>query len=135
VADYNANGTYYTEPVYTGWQTIDGKVYYYTSNHQRVTGSQVISGISYNFGSDGALQQGSGKNGIDVSSHQGNIDWTSFQHQGYAYEVCQAIMQYAGEELQVHLLHCLIQKENTLSYYNMANLFPLSIVMCKTTGI
>ena len=42
-----------------------GKVYYYTSNHQRVTGSQVISGISYNFGSDGALQQGSGKNGID----------------------------------------------------------------------
>ena len=25
VADYNANGTYYTEPVYTGWQTIDGK--------------------------------------------------------------------------------------------------------------
>ena len=40
---------------------------------------------------------------------------TSFQQQGYAYEVCQAIMQYAGEELQVHLLHCLIQKENTLS--------------------
>ena len=70
VADYNANGTYYTDPVYTGWQTIDGKVYYYNSNHQRVTGSQVISGISYNFGSDGALQQGSGKNGIDVSSHQ-----------------------------------------------------------------
>lgn len=40
---------------------------------------------------------------------------TSFQQQGYAYEVCQAIMQYAGEELQVHLLHCLIQKENALS--------------------
>ena len=40
---------------------------------------------------------------------------TSFQHHGYAYEVCQAIMQYAGEELQVHLLHCLIQKENALS--------------------
>lgn len=40
---------------------------------------------------------------------------TSFQHQGYAYEVCQAIMQYAGEELQAHLLHCLIQKENALS--------------------
>ena len=40
---------------------------------------------------------------------------TSFQHQGYAYEVCQAIMQYAGEELQVHRLHCLIQKENALS--------------------
>lgn len=40
---------------------------------------------------------------------------TSFQHQGYAYEVCQAIMQYAGEELQAHLLHCLIEKGNVIS--------------------
>ena len=87
VADYNANGNYYTEPVYTGWQTIDGKVYYYTSNHQRVTGSQVISGISYNFGSDGALQQGSGKNGIDVSSHQGNIDWASVKAAGINFAI------------------------------------------------
>ena len=87
VADYNANGTYYTEPVYTGWQTIDGKVYYYTSNHQRVTGSQVISGISYNFGSDGALQHGSGKNGIDVSSHQGNIDWASVKAAGINFAI------------------------------------------------
>lgn len=87
VADYNANGTYYTDPVYTGWQTIDGKVYYYNSNHQRVTGSQVISGISYNFGSDGALQQGSGKNGIDVSSHQGNIDWASVKAAGINFAI------------------------------------------------
>ena len=87
VADYNANGTYYTEPVYTGWQTIDGKVYYYNSNHQRVTGSQVISGISYTFGSDGALQQGSGKNGIDVSSHQGNIDWASVKAAGINFAI------------------------------------------------
>ena len=87
VADYNANGTYYTEPVYTGWQTIDGKVYYYNSNHQRVTGSQVISGITYNFGSDGALQQGSGKNGIDVSSHQGNIDWASVKAAGINFAI------------------------------------------------
>ena len=40
---------------------------------------------------------------------------TSFQHQGYAYEVCQAIVQYAGEELQAHLLHCLIEKGNVIS--------------------
>ncbi len=87
VADYNANGTYYTAPVYTGWQTIDGKVYYYNSNHQKVTGSQVISGITYNFGSDGALQQGSGKNGIDVSSHQGNIDWASVKAAGINFAI------------------------------------------------
>lgn len=40
---------------------------------------------------------------------------TSFQHQGYAYEVCQAIVQYAREELQAHLLHCLIEKGNIIS--------------------
>lgn len=40
---------------------------------------------------------------------------TSFQHQSYAYEVCQAIVQYAREELQAHLLHCLIEKGNVIS--------------------
>lgn len=40
---------------------------------------------------------------------------TSFQHQGYAYEVCQAIVQYAREELQAYLLHCLIEKGNNIS--------------------
>ena len=40
---------------------------------------------------------------------------TSFQHQGYAYEVCQAIVQYAREDLQAHLLHCLIEKGNVIS--------------------
>ncbi len=40
---------------------------------------------------------------------------TSFQHQGYAYEVCQAIVQYAGEELQAHFLFFLIEKGNVIS--------------------
>ena len=87
LADYKDGATYYTEPQYTGWQTIDGKVYYYNSNHQRVTGSQVISGITYTFGSDGSLQQGSGKNGIDVSSHQGNIDWSSVKAAGINFAI------------------------------------------------
>lgn len=47
----------------------------------------MISGISYNFGSDGALQQGSGKNGIDVSSHQGNIDWASVKAAGINFAI------------------------------------------------
>ena len=87
LSDYKEGATYYTEPQYTGWQTIDGKVYYYNSNHQRVTGSQVISGITYTFGSDGSLQQGSGKNGIDVSSHQGNIDWSSVKAAGINFAI------------------------------------------------
>lgn len=40
---------------------------------------------------------------------------TSCQRQGYAFEVCQAIVSYAKEELGVLLLHCLIKKENEAS--------------------
>lgn len=87
LADYKVNGTYYTAPQYTGWQTINGKVYYYNSNHQPVTGTQVISGITYNFGADGAVVQGSGSNGIDVSSHQGSIDWAAVKAAGINFAI------------------------------------------------
>ena len=56
----------------------------------------MISGISYNFGSDGALQQGSGKNGIDVSSHQGNIDWASVKAAGINFAIIR--VGYRGSE-------------------------------------
>ncbi len=75
-ADYNKDRTfYYKEASYTyyGWQTISGASYYYDKNGNKVTGEQVILGVKYNFGPDGALLvKGSG---IDVSKYQGNIDW------------------------------------------------------------
>lgn len=86
-ANYSASATYYTAPQYTGWQTIDGKLYYYTSDHQKVTGTQVISGIQYNFGSDGAVVKGSQTTGIDVSSHQGNIDWATVKAAGIDFAI------------------------------------------------
>ncbi len=54
---------------YTGWQTIDGKTYFYDKNGSPVTGEQVIQGAKYTFGSDGALASNTstGVKGIDVS--------------------------------------------------------------------
>lgn len=76
--NYNPNGTYYVktkdaETIYYGWQEIGGYRYYFDKNGNKVTGTQVINGATYNFGSDGVLLT-SGF-GIDVSKWQGNIDW------------------------------------------------------------
>lgn len=77
--NYNPSGTYYVkekdaETRYYGWQEIDGYRYYFDKNGNKVTGTQVINGATYNFGSDGVLLT-SGF-GIDVSKWQGNIDWS-----------------------------------------------------------
>ena len=77
--NYNPSGVYYVkekdaETRYYGWQEIDGYRYYFDKNGNKVTGTQVINGATYNFGSDGVLLT-SGF-GIDVSKWQGNIDWS-----------------------------------------------------------
>ncbi|SFN77152.1 Lyzozyme M1 (1,4-beta-N-acetylmuramidase), GH25 family [Pseudobutyrivibrio sp. UC1225] len=76
VADYAADKTYYFKAanyIYYGWQSIGGASYYFDKNGNKVTGEQVIQGVKYNFGPDGALLvKGTG---IDVSKYQGNIDW------------------------------------------------------------
>lgn len=80
---YRKQGSY----LYTGWQNIDGKTYYYTSDHNYVTGDQVIQGIKYSFGSDGALATGSGTLGIDVSKYQPNINWSAVKASGVNYVI------------------------------------------------
>lgn len=87
VADYKYTQTYYNDIQYTGWQTINGKVYYYNKQHKPVTGTQTISGITYTFGSDGALKKGSSSVGIDVSSWQGNIDWKAVKASGIEFAI------------------------------------------------
>ncbi|WP_051195024.1 GH25 family lysozyme [Pseudobutyrivibrio ruminis] len=75
-ADYVAGKTYYYKAAtytYYGWQSIDGNTFYFDKNGNKVTGSQVIQGVKYDFGADGVLIVKG--NGIDVSKHQGNIDW------------------------------------------------------------
>jgi len=72
---------------YTGWQTLDGKVYYFTASGDKVTGEQIIQGAVYNFASDGSLVTGSGNMGIDVSKWNGNIDWEAVSNSGVSYVI------------------------------------------------
>ncbi len=41
--------------IYYGWQTLDGGTYYFDEHGVKVTGKQVIQGVSYEFGPDGIL--------------------------------------------------------------------------------
>jgi len=72
---------------YTGWQTLDGNTYYYTKDNVPVTGDQIIGGVKYHFATDGALSQGSGKLGIDVSKYQPSINWSSVKASGINYVI------------------------------------------------
>lgn len=72
---------------YTGWQTLDGKLYYFDASGKKVTGEQVIQGAKYNFASDGSLVVGSGAFGIDVSKWNGTIDWQAVKNSGVNYVI------------------------------------------------
>ena len=88
-ADYFKYDTFYLKGAakYAGWQTLDGKVYYFTADGNKVTGEQVIQGAKYNFASDGSLVKGSGNVGIDVSKWNGTIDWTAVKNSGIDYAI------------------------------------------------
>lgn len=72
---------------YTGWQTIDGKTYYYDADGNKVTGEQVIQGAKYIFDEDGVLSTASGNMGIDVSRWNGSIDWNAVKNSGVSYAI------------------------------------------------
>ena len=74
---------------YTGWQTINGKTYFYDKSGKAVTGTQIIQGVTYNFGSDGAIQTSvnGSKFGIDISRHNGKIDWNAVKSSGVDYVI------------------------------------------------
>lgn len=91
--DYNKRDAFFkkstkvSEYKYTGWQTIDGHVYFYDKNGNYVTGEQVIQGAKYTFGSDGKMSSNSGTMGIDVSKHNGSIDWNAVKNSGVSYVI------------------------------------------------
>ena len=72
---------------YTGWQTINGKLYYYDASGKYMTGEQVIQGAKYTFASDGSLVVGNGAFGIDVSKWNGTIDWNAVKNSGVNYVI------------------------------------------------
>lgn len=89
-ADYYKDGMKFFrkgEVRYTGWQTLNGKVYFFDASGNKVTGEQVIQGAKYNFASDGSLVTGTGVMGIDVSRHNGSIDWNAVKNSGVSYVI------------------------------------------------
>ncbi len=88
-ADYYVAEKFFVkgEAKYTGWQTLEGKVYYFTADGNKVTGEQVIQGAKYNFASDGSLVTGDGTLGIDVSKWNGNIDWNAVKNSGVSFVI------------------------------------------------
>ncbi len=90
-ADYYTGEKLYLQKTqnytYTGWQTIDGYTYFFDKNGNYVTGDQVIQGARYSFGSDGKMSTGSGSMGIDVSKHNGAIDWNAVKNSGISFVI------------------------------------------------
>lgn len=91
-ADYYKYDTFYkkeavSEYSYTGWQNLDGRTYYFDKEGNKVTGEQIIQGAKYNFNSDGSLNTGSGILGIDVSTWNGDIDWSKVKNSGVSYAI------------------------------------------------
>ena len=73
--------------VYTGWQNLNGKTYYYDKNGNYVTGNQVINGAKYSFDGNGVLKSGFGVLGIDVSTFQRSIDWEKVKLSGINFAI------------------------------------------------
>lgn len=91
-ADYYKASAFYikadVEYVYTGWQTINGNVYFYDKNHNKVTGDQIIQGIKYHFNNEGILaMNNNGVLGIDVSKWNGSIDWNAVKNSGISFVI------------------------------------------------
>lgn len=65
-------------PGYNGWWSSNGKNYCYV-NGQKLVGWYNVGGIGYYFDAEGAV---SSKVGIDVSQHQGTINWNAVKADG-----------------------------------------------------
>lgn len=86
LTDYGKYNSFYSVK-YRGWQTLDGKVYYFDENHKYVTGDQVIGSIKYSFREDGSLVEALETRGIDVSKWQANIDWKAVAGAGIDFAI------------------------------------------------
>lgn len=84
---FSAAEQFYANPQYTGWQTINGKLYYYKADHTYATGRQVIGGVIYDFNTDGTLIEKEETMGIDVSKWNGDVDWKAVAGAGVDFAI------------------------------------------------
>ncbi|MBP3217200.1 MAG: Ig-like domain-containing protein [Lachnospiraceae bacterium] len=93
VKDYRQYDRFYRKKVssgqyrYTGWQTLDGRTYFFDKNGNYVTGEQIIQGATYHFDGEGILQTGDTSVGIDVSTWNGGIDWNAVRSSGISFAI------------------------------------------------
>ena len=87
VKDFAEAEKFYANPLYTGWQTIDGKLYYYKEDHTYATGKHVIGGVAYEFDETGYLIEKTYSVGIDVSKWQEDIDWKAVAGAGIDFAI------------------------------------------------
>lgn len=84
---YNKNYTYTlnikADSSVSGWKTICSNKYYYQKGYP-VTGLQTINNRKYFFNNNGILTS---KFGIDVSTHQGVIDWNKVKADGVQFAI------------------------------------------------
>lgn len=99
IKDYSLCNTFYGTPKYTGWQTIDGKVYYFDEKNQPVKGNHIIGSIRYSFREDGTLIETTETKGIDVSKWQGKIDWRAVANAGIDFAIIR--VGYRGSDTGV----------------------------------
>lgn len=85
--DYAACDFFYGAIKTTGWQTIEGKTYYYDYNSWPVVGNQIIGGIQYTFDEAGVLISENIEKGIDVSLYQKEIDWNQVAASGISFAI------------------------------------------------
>lgn len=87
LADYASEDSFYGAIRITGWQTVEGKTYYFDRDGWPVTGNQIIGGMQYSFDSEGVLISNAGEKGIDVSLYQKEIDWEQVAASGVTFAI------------------------------------------------
>ena len=86
------------EYCYYGWQELEGDIYYFDVNGEKVTGSQVIQGIRHEFDENGVKTSSSG---IEVSEENGEIDWEKAADAGIDYAIIQCAFRDSVEGILV----------------------------------
>lgn len=71
----------------TGWIEVDGYTYYGSFNGSFLIGEHVIGNQKYTFDEEGRLKGRQNHSVIDVSAHQGNINWAEVKASGVNYAI------------------------------------------------
>ena len=123
---YKITATPATETVTTpvGWQTENGKTYYYDLNGNKVTGLKSIDGKLYYFDDSGVK---AGSLGIDVSYFNGEIDWNKVKAQGIDFAIIRVAGRTWGSGILFEDSNSYKQVENGGEYLQQAKAAGLKV--------